>query len=71
MALGVWVGNSRAFELVYALWWYFGAVNQVPVFDYAGVTAEALAMGMPVVYLGIAAGPVALGFIGRLRQLQS
>jgi hypothetical protein len=37
LALGVWVGNSRAFEIVYPLMWYIGVINQVPAFDYAGV----------------------------------
>jgi hypothetical protein len=71
LALGVWVGNSRAFELLYALLWYIGVVNRVPVFDYAGATAEGLAMGMPVVYLGISVALVALGMIGRWRQVRT
>jgi hypothetical protein len=70
LALGVWVGNSRAFETVYPLLWYIGVINKVPVFDYAGATAEGLAMGMPVVYLAICAGLIALAVIGRCRQLQ-
>jgi hypothetical protein len=71
LALGVWVGNSRAFELIYALLWYIGVVNLVPAFDYAGVTVKGLAMGMPVVYLGISAGLVVLAVIGRWRQTES
>jgi hypothetical protein len=70
LALGVWVGNSRAFETVYPLLWYIGVISQVPAFDYAGATAGGLAMGMPVVYMGITAGLVALAVIGRWRQLQ-
>ena len=70
LALGVWVGNTRAFETAYPLLWYIGIINKVPVFDYAGATAEGLAMGMPVVYLAICAGLIALAVIGRWRQLQ-
>jgi hypothetical protein len=70
LALGVWVGNSRAFEIVYPLLWFIGVVNQVPGFDYAGATAGGLAMGMPLVYLGITTGLVVLAVIGRWRQLQ-
>ena len=70
LALGVWVGNSRAFEIIYLLLWYLGVMNQVPAFDYAGVTHSGLAMGMPLVYLGITAGLVVLALIGRRRQLQ-
>jgi hypothetical protein len=40
LALGMWVGNSRAFELVYAVFWYVGVANRVPAFDYAGATGE-------------------------------
>ena len=70
LVLGVWVGNSRAFELIYPLLWYIGVINQVPTFDYTGATAEGLAMGTPVLYLGITAGLVVLAVIGRWRQLQ-
>jgi len=70
LALGVWVGNSRAFEIVYLLLWYLGVMNQVPAFDYAGVTPAGLAMNIPLVYLGLTAGMVVLAVIGRRRQLQ-
>jgi hypothetical protein len=71
LALGAWVGNSRAFELVYALFWYIGVVNRIPAFDYVGVTSQGLAMGMPVVYLGISVALVVLGLIGRWRQVRT
>ena len=71
LALGVWAGTSRAFEIVYLLLWYLGVMNQVPAFDYAGVTPAGLIMGMPLVYLAITAGLVALALLGRRRQLQS
>ena len=70
LALGVWVGNSRGFELIYLLLWYVGVANGVPVFDYAGVTVEGLARGMPAAYLGITAGLVVMAVLGRRRQLQ-
>jgi hypothetical protein len=70
MALGVWVGNSRAFETIYPLLWYIGVINRVPTFDYAGVTVEGLLMGMPVVYLGITVGLMMLALIGRWRQIR-
>jgi hypothetical protein len=69
LALGVWVGNSRAFEAVYLLLWYTGLIEGVPAFDYAGATAEGLANGMPLLYLGITAGLMVLALIGRWRQI--
>ena len=62
-----WVGNSRAFEAICLLLWYIGLIERIPSFDFAGVTAGGLAMGMPVVYLGITAGLVVLAAIGRWR----
>jgi hypothetical protein len=71
LVLGVWAGNSRAFETIYPLLWYIGIINQIPAFDYAGVTAGGLAMGMPVVYLGITVGLMALAVFGRWRQIRA
>jgi hypothetical protein len=71
LVLGVWIGNSRAFEIIYPLLWYIGVINQVPTFDYAGVTAGGLMMGMPVVYLGITVGLMVLALFGRWRQIQA
>lgn len=71
LALGVWAGNSRAFEIIYLLLWYLGVMNQVPAFDYAGVTPAGLIMGMPLVYLAITAGLVMLATLGRRRQVQT
>jgi hypothetical protein len=71
LALGVWFGNSRAFEAIYLLLWYIGLIEQVPALDYAGATAGGLEMGMPLVYLGISAGLVALALIGRGQQIRA
>lgn len=71
LALGVWAGNSRAFEAVYLLWWYAGLIEQVPALDYAGTTAACLEMGVPLVYLGITGALVAMAVIGRRQQIQA
>jgi hypothetical protein len=69
LTLGVWVGNCRAFEVLYLLWWYIGLMEGVPTFDYAGATARGLTMGMPFVYLGITVALLALAVLGRWRQV--
>lgn len=71
LALGVWIGNSRAFEATYLVLWYIGLIEQVPALDYAGTTAEGLEMGMPLVYLGVSAGLLALALIGRRQQIRA
>ena len=64
LALGVWSGSSRAFEVIYALLWYVGPLNGVPVLDYMGVTPEAAAGQVWPGYLlaaGVLAGLAVLG----------
>ena len=70
LALGTWVGNSRAFQLLYILWWYIGPVEQIPAFDFVGATAEGAAMGMPIGYLAITGVLVILALVGRWRQVR-
>jgi hypothetical protein len=70
ITLGVWVGNSRAFEAVYLLLWYLGPMEGVPALDYVGVTAEALAKGIPLYYLALTAVLLGLAVVGRRRQIR-
>jgi hypothetical protein len=69
-ALGAVSGSSRLFEVVYLLLWYIGPMNHVPAFDYMGVTPQALAQGMPWVYLALAAVLLAAGVGARARQMR-
>jgi hypothetical protein len=70
LALGVWVGTSRAFEAVYLFLWYLGPMEGVPALDYVGVTAEALAMRIPLYFLALTACLLGLAVIGRRRQIR-
>ena len=69
LALGIWSGSSKLFEVLYLVLWYIGPMNQVPTMDYAGATAKGLESGMPVVYLGVTAALLAAAVVGRRRQL--
>ena len=69
LCLGVWSGGGKLFELSYALLWYLGPLQQVPRLDYLGATTEAVELGMPMLYVGLAALLVASAFAGRRRQL--
>ena len=70
LALGVWVGNSRAFEVVYLLLWYLGPMEGVPALDHVGVTAEALERGIPLYYLALTALLLGLAVVGRRRRIR-
>jgi len=67
LTLGIWSG-SKFFEALYVAWWYIGPVSGLAAFDFMGVTQEAIARGMPLVYLGATALLLGLAAVGRARQ---
>ena len=69
LALGVWSGGSKLFEVVYVILWYVGLMSQMPLFDYMGITNEAVIMGIPLYYLALTVLLLGLSLIGRRRQI--
>jgi LPXTG-motif cell wall-anchored protein len=69
LALGVWSGTSKLFEILYLVIWYIGPMNHVPAMDYLGATKTGPAEGIPLVYLGVTALLAAAAVVGRRRQL--
>lgn len=41
LALGSWSGGSRLFEISYVILWYLGIMQQIPPFDFFGLTDSA------------------------------
>jgi len=70
LALGVWTGSSKLFEVLYLLLWYGGPMNQVPFIDYLGATDAGLSMRVYWWFLGVTAVLLALAVAGRLRSLR-
>jgi ABC-type transport system involved in multi-copper enzyme maturation permease subunit len=71
LALAVWSGSGKLFEVVYLLLWYFGPLNQlVPQLDFMGVSETARAAGMPLVYLAATLALLGGAIVGRRRQIQ-
>jgi hypothetical protein len=68
LALGIWSGTSRLFELVYLLWWYL-IFNGAQPLDFMGTTSSALESGLPWVYLAILGILLAVAGLGRYRQM--
>jgi hypothetical protein len=66
LALGVSSGTSKTFEALYTVWWYMGPAHQMPQFDFMGLTP---ASSTPLLYLGFAAGLVAISYVGRRVRL--
>jgi hypothetical protein len=69
LALGVWSGGGKLFEVIYLLLWYLGPLQHVPAMDFLGAAPAAVAKGMPLVYLAATALLGAATVAGRRRQL--
>jgi len=67
LALGVWSGTSKPFEIVYLTLWYLGPLNNVPNLDFIGARSN----GHPQVFIPLALALIAFAFFGRSRQLQN
>ena len=71
LALAVWSGDSKLFEVVYLSMWYFGPTNHIlPQLDFMGASNQVIAVGMPAVYLIatlVLLGSVAVGRHWQLR----
>jgi hypothetical protein len=70
LALGIWSGTRKFFEALYVAVWYIGPINGLAVFDYTGLSQEALVKGMPLVYLGLTGALLAAALVGRRRQIE-
>jgi hypothetical protein len=69
LVCGTWVGHSRFFEIAYLLLWYVGLIEQVPSFDFVGLTPDSFARGLPLINFVIAVLFLGIGFAGRQRQI--
>ncbi len=71
LALGVWSGTSKVFEVVYLLAWYVGILNQAPGLDFVGTTLNAVVFRQPAGIALFLAICLLLAVVGRKRQLVS
>ena len=71
LALAVWSGGSKLFEVVYMVLWYAGPMNKIlPQLDFMGASSKATAAGMPLVYLLATLALLGVAVVGRRRQVQ-
>jgi len=50
LALGTWSGSNRLFEVAYLFWWYL-ALNGLPMFDFISAKVSSPTLAMPLAYL--------------------
>ena len=67
LALGVWSGSSKPFEIVYVSLWYLGPLNKVPGLDFIGAQTD----GRPEFFIPLSLALIAFAFLGRARQLRN
>jgi hypothetical protein len=69
LALGVWSGSSKLFEILYLVLWYLGPMQRVTPLDYLGSIPEAVKSGVPLAYLAATGVLMLAAVAGRKRQL--
>jgi ABC-type transport system involved in multi-copper enzyme maturation permease subunit len=65
LALGVWTGSHKVFEIIYLLMWYAGPINKLAALDYLGVWSRD---AWPY-FLAASAALAVLAILGRQVQL--
>ena len=71
IALAVWSGGSKLFEVVYLALWYAGPMNQfLPQLDFIGASGQAASFGTPLIFLVATVVLMGIALIGRQRQLR-
>ncbi len=68
LSLGVWSGQSKAFEAIYTVWWYAGPLNRLPGLDFVTVSAG---LQKPLIYLALSTLLVAAAGYGRNSRFQT
>jgi hypothetical protein len=71
IALAVWSGGSKLFEVVYIALWYAGPMNQfLPQLDFMGASDKAFALGTHLIFLLATVILMGMALIGRQRKIQ-
>jgi hypothetical protein len=71
LALGVWSGSTKPFEILYTLLWYVGPMQATIPLDFMGAIHQTAYTRVPFAYLALAVGMGLLALAGRKQQLQS
>jgi hypothetical protein len=71
LALGVWSGSSKLFEIVYLLLWYIGPMHATLKLDFMASAPGTAATYVPLFYFALTLAIAAVAVLGRKRQLQT
>ncbi len=71
LALGVWSGSSKPFEIIFCLAWYIGPLHAFAPLDFMGSAPSTALTIYPLMYLAATAVLAVASMLGRQRQLRS
>jgi hypothetical protein len=71
LAMGVWSGSSKLFEIVYMLLWYVGPMHATLQLDFMGSAPETAATRVPFFYFALTLAIAVVAVLGRKHQLQT
>jgi putative Mn2+ efflux pump MntP len=71
LALGVWSGGGKLFEMVYFFLWYLGPVHSIAPLDFMGAAPVTVHTQYPMFYLALTGALAIAAVVGRQRQLQT
>ena len=69
LALGVWSGSAKPFEILFTLLWYVGPIHATPALDFMGSAPATAQTTYPLFYLGLTTVFAIAALAGRKRQL--
>ena len=69
LALGIWTGSSKMFEVIYFILWYVGPMDQTPFLDFIGITGNKLVPGTTFTFFAITLILIVFSLVGRRRQV--
>jgi hypothetical protein len=71
LALGVWSGTGKPFEIIYTLLWYVGPMHAISQLDFMGSAPTTAPTNYPWIYGCLSAVLILAALAGRKRQLRS
>jgi hypothetical protein len=71
LALGVWSGTGKPFEILYTLLWYVGPMHAIPQLDFMGSAPVTAGTHYPLIYMGLTGIFGVAALAGRQQQLHS
>ncbi|AFK21299.1 hypothetical protein E6P09_16965 (plasmid) [Haloferax mediterranei ATCC 33500] len=69
LAIGIWTGRPRVFEMLYLVAWYGGPMNELIPLDYLGAYDQTVSSGVTFVYLGLTVVALGAAVVGRRRMV--